>query len=171
MKVRIVSPGWQNFTGSMGFRAMFKDGVSVDDLDRRAIARIGASLQIVDAETGEQVGPAATAAALRLDNVPTIEPLVQQADVDAQAAIDAERLAKEAEERAAADAEALKAAQAKAAEEALTVVYSRQELEAIGANDGIEGLRAIAKPLGVKGRGISELVGEILAAQAKAAAE
>lgn len=171
MKVRIVSKGWETFTGNFGFGAAFVDGVSVGELDSRQVARIGANLQIENIETGLQVGPSVTAANLRLEDVPVAEVLLDNSKLEADAAAEKERLAKEEADRKAADAAALEAAKAKAAEEALSVVYSRQELEAIGANDGIEGLRAIAKPLGVKGRGITELTTEILAAQAKLAAE
>jgi hypothetical protein len=170
MRVRIVSPGWETFTGSLGFRAVFENGESVGPLDRRQIARIGSSIQIVDIETGLQVGPSVVAASMKFNEAPVAEPLIEQSVVDRAEADERERLAKEAEARKAEEAKALEAAKAKAAEEAASVVYTRQELEAIGANDGIAGLRVIAEPLKVKGRGIAELVTEILAAQAKLAA-
>lgn len=46
--------------------------------------------------------------------------------------------------------------------------YSREDLCRIGEKEGISGLRRIASPLGVKGRGKDELVSEILIAQDKA---
>jgi hypothetical protein len=175
VKVRIVSPGWENFTGQMGFGAPFENGVSTIDLTPRVINRLGASLQIVDADTGVQVGPSANAVFIHSQEAPVTAPLAEKVDVDKAEADERERLIKEADERKAAEAEALAAAKAKAeaeaAENAKSVIYTRQELEAIGANDGIDGLRQIASPLGVKGRAIAELVTEILAAQAKAAAE
>lgn len=167
MKVRIISKGWETFTGTMGFQATFTDGVSDNDLDARQVARIGASLQIVDIETGLQVGPAEVARMLQareMDFVPTHVPeevpVVPVKD-------DTEALAAAAEAQKEADAAALAAArekEEKAADEEL-VIYSRQELEAIGANDGINGLRDIAKPLGVRARAIDELIREILVAQ------
>jgi len=42
--------------------------------------------------------------------------------------------------------------------------WTREELEVIADKNGISGLRAIAKPLGIKGRGIDELIDEITAA-------
>lgn len=177
MIVRIVSPGWETFTGSMGHRAMFKDGVSVEPLTFRQIARIGSSLKIVDVETGDQVGPSASIVAARFEDIdvqPNTQVQHEQKAIDdevAREALDAENKA-----RAAADDEALEAAKLKeaaaaeaAAEEAKNnpIFYSRAELEAIGANDGIQGLRDIATPLGVKGRSITEMVNEILTAQTK----
>lgn len=173
MKVRIVAPGWENFTGPLGQGAYFENGEA--ELNWRQVARIGASIHIVDADTGEQIGPAAVAAAIKFENAPVVPPLVtkteQDAQIEADAAAEREKLAKAEDERKAVEAEELVKAKAKAAEDAKSVVYTRQELEAVGANDGIEGVRAIATPLGVKGRSISEMVDAILAAQAKNAAK
>jgi hypothetical protein len=44
-------------------------------------------------------------------------------------------------------------------------VNTREELESIEAKEGIGGLRRVAGPLGVKGRGKDELIGEIMRAQ------
>lgn len=171
MKVRITSKGWENFTGTFGFQAVFKDGVSVDDLNPRQIARIGSTVRIVDSETGQQVGPAQVA--LMLQNKPmTVPPVAKTLDVvkvdeerERQALIEAEK-AREREQAA-----ALAAVERKVEEKSDEdiVIYTRAELEAVAANNGIGGLRDIAKPLNVKGRGINELVDEILKAQAKKA--
>lgn len=167
---RLTAPGWEHFTGSMGHGAMFKDGLSVQPLTARQIARIGSTTKLVNDETGEQVGPSVIHWNAQSTEMAVPTRLTNQNDTEADAEAERLRLAAEEDARKAAEAEALAAAQAKAqatVDEA--VVYSRQELEAIGANDGIAGLRAIAKPLGVQGRAISELVNEILAAQAKLA--
>jgi hypothetical protein len=95
----------------------------------------------------------------------------QDAKIEADAEAEREKLAKAEEERKVKEAEALEAAKAKAAAEAKETVWTRQELEAVGANDGIEGLRKLADPLGVKGRSITDLVDAILQAQAKNAAK
>lgn len=171
MKIRIVSPGWETFTGQMGWGAVFEDGVSVGEIIPRVINRLGASLQIVNAETGEQLGPSANAVNVHDHDAPVAAELETHTEIEQGQADERERLAKEAEERKAAEAVALEAARAKAAADAAGVVYSRQELEAIGANDGIDGLRQVAEPLGVKGRSIAELVNAVLDAQAKKAAE
>jgi hypothetical protein len=173
MKVRIVAPGWENFTGILGQGAKFENGEA--DLTWRQVARIGASIHIVDADTGEQVGPAAIAAAAKFESAPVVPEMVtkteQDAKIEADATAEREKLAKAEEERKVKEAEALEAAKAKAAAEAKETVWTRQELEAVGANDGVEGLRKLADPLGVKGRSITDLVDAILQAQAKNAAK
>jgi hypothetical protein len=167
MKVRIASKGWETFTGPLGQGAVFENGEA--DLTERQVRRIGASLILVD-EDGNQVGPAAITAGNRNTAAPVAAPVLMQKDVEAAEAVEKQKLIEAEEARKAAEAAALEAARAKAAEEAKSIVYTRQELEAVGANDGIEGLREIAAPLGVKGRGITELVTNILNAQAKNAA-
>lgn len=169
MKVRIVSKGWENFTGSLGFQAMFRNGVSVEDLNQRQIARIASSLRVVNADTGEQVGPAVTAQSLYNKTMPVARPVKTLEQAKSEQAESREQLAAAAEEQAKADKASLAEAKAKA-EAAVEdiVVYSRQELEAIAANEGIGGLREISEPLGVKGRAITELVNEILKAQDEA---
>jgi hypothetical protein len=169
MKVRIGSAGWETFTGRLGGNAIFEDGVC-EDISPRDVQRIATSIILLDFETNEQIGPAVIHASMKFDSAPVIEPLIEKTEVDAKEEEERERLAKEAEERAVQEAKDLEAAREKAAAEAAQTVYTRQELEAVGANDGIEGLREIATPLGVKGRSIAELVDSILQAQAKIAA-
>lgn len=169
MKVRIASKGWESYTGPLGQGAVFQDGEA--DLTERQVRRIGASLILIDVETEKQVGPSAVAASIKFESAPVATPLASKADVDKQEADEREALARAEEARKAEEAKALEAARAKAAADAKSIVYSRQELEAIGANDGVGGLREIADPLGVKGRGITDLVTAILTAQAKLAAE
>ena len=139
--------------------------------------RIGCSLSIEEVdEDGEnvgQVGPAATLFNIRGDDMPVRAHT--ETGVESVLRIQAER--EEAEknaaaeaEKAAAEAEALASARAKIESET-PVVYTRMELEGIGANDGIAGLRAIAETMdNVKGRSVTELVAAILKAQAKALA-
>ena len=54
-----------------------------------------------------------------------------------------------------------------AAVRVVSEAYTRESLEGIADKEGIAGLRAIGEKYGVKGRGIGELIAEILAAQAK----
>jgi hypothetical protein len=170
MIVQITAPGWEGFTGSLGFEAVFEDGVSVVELTPRQVSRIGSSLTIIDVATGLQVGPAADLANMRLEKFEVLAPTPRQDVIDQEEKTEKERLFKEAGDRAKVDAEALVTAQAKAeASVESVVIYTRVELEAIGSNDGIQGLRDIAQPLGVKARAISEMISEILSAQSKLA--
>lgn len=167
---RLAAKGWQNFTGSLGHGAVFKDGVSVEPLTARQIARIGSSTILVNDETGEQVGPSVIHHFIQSKTMEVTPQLKNAEQEKADHEFDRRELAAAEKAQAEADAAALKLAQEKAMQQIEdAVVYTRAELEAVGANDGIAGLREIAKPLGVKGRGISELVDEILAAQTKLA--
>jgi hypothetical protein len=167
---RLTAPGWENFSGNFGFGAMFEDGLSTVELTQRQIMRIGSSTVLVDAETGVQVGPSVIHLNLQPVEMTVPVPMQNAADEAATEEAERERLAREADERKAEEAAALAEAQRKAQEAVdAAVVYTRQELEAIAANDGIEGLRVIARPLGIKGKAIAELVNEILAHQAKLA--
>lgn len=168
MKVRIVSPGWETYTGFLAYMAEFKDGVSVNELTPAQIGRIGSTVQIVNDETGEQVGPSTVALAGVATELPKVEVLKTMDVVKAEEAESAEALRAAEAARKAEEAAALKEAEEKAkAAAGAPVIYSRLELEAIGANDGIAGLREIADPLDVKGRSISELIEAILEAQDK----
>lgn len=46
-----------------------------------------------------------------------------------------------------------------------STVWTRESLEELAGKDGIDGLRRVASPLGIKGRGKEELIAEILKAQ------
>lgn len=172
IKVRLAAPQWANFTGSMGFGAKFKNGVSIEPLSARHIARIASSTRVVDNETGEQIGPSVT----QLDITRRAQaPVIKQAKtldvVKQEEKAEAEVLAKQAAKEKAEEEAALAEAQAKLEAETddELVIYSRQELEAIGHNDGVAGLRPIGDKLDVKGRAISDLIDRILEAQAEAA--
>ncbi len=170
MICRLAAPGWVNFTGNLGHGAAFKDGVSVEPLTPRQIARIGSSTVLVNNETGEQVGPSVMHWRAQPAEMSVAPQLQTATDEQVSAEAERERLIAEEEKRKADEAKALAEAQAKAqAAIEAQVIYTRQELEAIGSNDGIQGLRDIAQPLGVKARAIGDLVNEILAAQAKLA--
>lgn len=170
MKVRIVSKGWENFTGSMGHQAMFKEGVSVEPLTARQIARIGSTVRIVDHSSGRQLGPAEVSRMLQGQPLPVERPIQTQVERDADESAAKAKLIAEADARKVKEAEALAAAQKKAEEQVDALpVYTRQELEAIAANDGITELRKIAEPLKAKGRAITDLIDSILKAQAKVA--
>jgi len=171
MKVRIVSKGWETFTGQMGPGAIFKDGVSVDDLHPRIIARIGSSVKIEDAETDEQVGPAVIAQLMHDKPIAPAVAVIKREDVEVAAEVEKEKLIEAEKEDAKKAAEALEAAKEKKVDEEADIVYTREELEAIAANDGIAGLREIGEVHGVKGRAIAEMIDEIIEAQNKKLAE
>lgn len=172
-RVRLTSQGWEAYTGELAGGARFEGGVSVNKLIVPIVNRIGASLSIVDHDTGEELGPAAMLFRIRSIDMDVGRETVT-ADIVAQREADAEaaRKAREEEEagreaeRIAAEAAALEAARLKAEAET-PQVWTRLELEQLGADKGINALRDIAEPMGAKGRSVNELVADILRKQSK----
>lgn len=141
MKVRIVEPALSNYTGML-YSISFKDGVSERELTTQEVSIIGASMRVESME-GDQVGAGMEhmkAHSMTLDNALT----KNAKDVDdVTAASDAAKL-----DTVTADSQ--------------VISYTREQLEAIADKDGISGLREIADPVGIKGRSINELIGELL---------
>lgn len=137
MKVRIVEPALSNYTGTL-YQISFTDGVSDRELTAQEASLIGAAMRVENLD-GEQVGAA-------VDHMRRHEVSLDKA-VEKNA--DTERAINEATEK-----------EKPAAKEKPS--YTREQLEAIADKEGISGLREIADPLGIKGRSINELIGEIL---------
>lgn len=138
-KIRITQAGWETYTGHLQ-GIMFTDGLS-DDLVSPTIAmRIGSVLGAVGVDEQEAVGLAAN--------------MVKNDRVRATVEVPVE---------AAPDAPAVYTPDAAVPSQKLT----REELEGVADRDGIAGLRAIAEGYNVKGRGILELITEILKAQGR----
>lgn len=136
-RLRITEKGWRNYNGHFG-GIEFKDSLSVEMVDPTIAARLGSLIRLEAVDTGEQTGYAAE---------------LQRTHED-RAAVVPERPRGET------------TPSAHLAPEANAVPkHSRESLEAVADAHGIAGLRAIAEPMGVKGRGISELIEEILKAQ------
>jgi hypothetical protein len=149
-RIKIKQPGWEGFTGEIGITT-FKDGVSVEHVNRRHIAVIGASLAIVEVDEDGNEG----------DNPTLQHTMIAETTVRADVLTELPR---------ATDAD-MAAGTAKAPDEAKVVFHTKEDLERIADKKGINGLREIAAPLGVKGRGINELVKEILKAELKLKAQ
>lgn len=136
-KIRITQAGWATYSGHLqGIK--FTDGLSDDMVSPTIAMRIGSVLEIVGVDEQEQVGLA----------VNIVKNQKTKAEVLAERKADAKT-------------------EAPAAPATKTVVakLTREELEAVADRDGIAGLRAIAEGYNVKGRGILELITEILKAQ------
>ncbi len=141
-RIRITQEGWAGFTGNIG-GVEFADGVSIETVPQIAADRIACSVLCVnaDSEAGEQVGISAR----------YIENQAIQMDVE-------EALPVITDEEIAASIVA-------ASQKTVEVYFTGEELEAIADEKGINGLRAIAEPLGVKARAIPDLISNILKAQ------
>lgn len=142
MRVKIVEPGWGNFTGQMG-EVDFVDGVSVEPLSKMQMGRIGASIRIDGLDDGLQQSASAE--------------IVRNIGMNADQAMALEKNADDLGHKS-------------SDREAPTVGYSRKSLGEIADKEGIEGLRAIGDIYGVKSRKIADLITLILQAQHAAGA-
>jgi hypothetical protein len=139
-RVRIVEKGWAGYTGMLG-SVEFKDGISVEAPNSKELSQIGSIVRIETCDSDEQAGAAAVLQnSLHTpapSNVTLPKPQANDDQVGAQS------------------------------ESQPAAKRTREQLEQIADAKGIAGLREIADPMGVKGRGIAELIAEILAAQDK----
>lgn len=152
-RIRLTGHGWEKFTGEY-CGVDFENGVSVGQVGRMECDRIAALVGAVDAETGDGV---------------TLEWEAEQQRMRQRNELREKRKAKERAEEAA----------RKAAEEKeknpdddsivteATFDFTEESLGEIADKDGIAGLRKIADLHGIKGRGIQELINELLAKKAE----
>jgi hypothetical protein len=147
-KLKIVSPGFHNYTGVFGMTE-FKDGVSVHYVDPRTADRLAAGLKmewIDDEGQAEAAGPSQTLVnrGLFVGEVQKLERATEEALIE----------------------ERLRLAE-KSGVSVVNTFYTREQLEGIVDGEGLPGLREVAAPWGVKGRAIPDLIERILEAQTK----
>lgn len=151
MKIlKIVEPGWETYTGYLGM-VEFRDAVSVAPVPQIVADRITSLVRVVEVdEEGAELQAGAAArivggATLAAEVVPALETSTE------------EELAAERKAAAKRDVEPDHAS-----------YKTLEDLEAIAAKEGINGLREVAKPWGVRERSIPNLIDAILKAQAEA---
>lgn len=142
-RLRIVEKNLKNYSGPVG-GVEFKDGVSVDVVDFPTSQRIGACMEIIDADsTDERALITPAAAVLRNRNLTT-----DSADVIAfneGTAFDPERYAS-------------------------VVFHTQEELEDIASKGGLPAILSLAQRWGRKGRTIPACITAIMQEQDKAKA-
>jgi len=141
-RLRIEQAGWAGYTGHFG-TVLFQDGVSVDAVTWQEQQRLGGLIMVVSAEENEidhQVGPSAEL--VRGRDLVHSEAMVAGTDTAVTTPDGSTKLSGE--------------------------LLSREELEDIADRKGIAGLRDVAKAWNVKGRSVSELIGDIVEAQDRA---
>lgn len=143
-RLRIAQKGWENFNGDFG-QVIFKDGVSLEEVGQVQYDRIATQIHVVCADSGAQLGPGQR----HLDAKPISAPMIDHSK----------------------SAGSQKNVPVAGEEEKSTKLYSREELYRVIDESGIQGLREIGAPLGVKARSIPELVSVILQAQKVLAAK
>lgn len=136
MKLRIVEPGWEGFTGNFG-GVEFVDGLSVDsDVSAREAGRVASTIRI---ETEDGKNPSVSQLILDMAAMPMSQDMVRDANTgsfnsDAPPAPDRKR-------------------------------YTQDELMLIADTKGINGLREIGAEYDVRDTSIVKLIDKILIAQ------
>lgn len=151
MKIRLLEPGFESFTGPIG-AMVFENGLSTTDVQDRDFLRLSAVMKC-EREDGTKTSP--------------IDKLLSIADVGApmpEAAREAELEANAAALAAYAQPESDKPA-AVAPVMPAAKIYTEEQLSAIADSEGIKGLRKIADSMGIKSNSIKELMGAILEGQ------
>lgn len=136
-RLKITERGWENYSAFLG-SVEFKDGISVHMVSAADAAHIGSIVRCEGIDDDAQVGMGAIMKNTQNTRAQVVKPLVDETPVTTAPAVAATVTAEK---------------------------YTRESLEAIADAQGINGLRVIGEKYGVKGRGIVELINEILRAQ------
>ncbi|MCP1540065.1 hypothetical protein [Methylorubrum extorquens] len=151
-RIKITQPGWDGFTGEIG-TTLFEGGISVESVNARHIAIIGASLSLVTVdEIGEETGvnPALQHQMLTNGTMSMAAPML----VELARATDAPAPAAPAK-----------------ADTSEIVFHTKEDLEKIAEARGIIGLRAVMEPLGLKATSINKAIQVILKEELKRKAQ
>jgi len=142
--IKIVQKGFEKLTGKIGVHD-FVDGKSVDDLPESECRRIGAAMRVVDAETDLPLGEGQHMLGTR--NIRAGIPTAREKYVAPEPEV---------------------VVPTATLEPTLEFDYDIDSMAEIVDASGIKGLREFAKPFGVKGKTISELMASMMAAKKKA---
>jgi hypothetical protein len=137
-KVRLLEAAFKSYTGFL-CGVHFEDGVSITELPFVDQQRICASMRAETIE-GKNVSPS---------GIYSTRHTINAGDIKETAAPEVINLAREED----------------SCNSRQLQRFSREELEAIADNEGIVGLRLVGNSLGVKSKGIVEMIDNILKAQ------
>lgn len=144
MRIKIVEPGWERYSGQLGW-TNFTNGVSDDEVSKAEAQHLAAVVRIeeFDVATGAGTGKSPSVAQVILDT--------QRAAMSPATLVTADKVPPAAVMPA--------------------KVYTPDELAAIADAEGIKGIRRVSDALGLKGTSIAELIGKVLQAQEEAVAK
>lgn len=168
MKIKIGSQGWAGFTGFLG-GVQFKDGVSVDHVAAMDQLRLSAIMTIEDAETGIQLGTNAAQPQSKHTSIPQATKLLEPENPETEFPQQINEPDYEVNPnvvKVPTPADLLDGVDALDPNDEIAVIthkgWNKELLEQLADEQGITGLRLVSDPLGVKGRGISELIKAIM---------
>jgi hypothetical protein len=168
-----------NFTGNLG-GIEFKNGRSVHNISTREAFRIGASVSVVDAETGKPVSVLShtnSVRALKVTELVELNQKISESDsakgsetgespaiAQSEAPSTPARLVEEPESGATVQSEV--PATEGAGQSADLWSFTREEIEALADKEGINGLREFSRARNVNGQSIAKIVEGLMARQA-----
>lgn len=137
-RIKITEPGMTTFTDNYA-GVQFTNGLSDEPVVHQVALHIGSLIRVEAVDDGAQVGEGANTLKHKTTKAPVVKSLQDHTPdtVGPTAAAAAQ----------------------------VGTKYTKEALEKIADTDGIAGLRALGEKYGVKGRGIVELITEILKAQ------
>lgn len=141
-RIRITEPGWATYTDQL-YGVKFTNGLSDEMVPPSVINQIGTLIRVEGVDDAHQLGAAVELVAAQNAEAPVVAELPRQTGKEAKKAKEPTKPATP------------------------VPTYTRVELEAIADKNGIAGLRDIANHYGIKGRGIVELIDEIISAQSR----
>ena len=168
MKIKLTEPGFTKMTGEIG-DIEFKDGVSVDDVSRTQMNRIGSAMR-VERLDGGIVTEAERYTKSKQESAPMLEKLATGTVVDEKSPDEDEVKSPDEDEVKSSDEDEVKSPdedEVKSSDEDPVASLTKDELSKIADEKGIAGLREVAEGFGVKSKSIPDLIEKILAAQAK----
>lgn len=136
MTLKITQRGWENYNGNL-FGVEFVNSESVGGYSHRQAGQIAALIQIED-ENGKN--PSVSQQIIDMKHTPMDQDMVRDMQTG----------------------ELTTGAKINAAIEAKAKVWTVEELNEIADTKGINGVREVAEPLGVRGREIAALISGIL---------
>ena len=146
MKLKITQPGFENYSGQMGM-ILFKDGISVYDVNERDALRLSALF-------GCKWATGASVTITKWEQEPSAP--IGRATYRAEAVEDREIVGGNDGDTQYVDNNSSDIPVK------VTRYYTLEELEKIADNKGLKGLREVAKPLGIKGTSINGLIEAIM---------
>ena len=136
-RLKITEKGWETYSDYFA-GIKFTDGLSDEPVAPSVASQIGAYIRIEAVDAAEQVGEGRKYEKAKKTKAPVVVSLEDQN---------------------------ITGTENSNAPKGQSTLHTRAALEELADKEGIQGLRTIAESLGVKGRGIVELIQEILRAQ------
>lgn len=154
--LRIIEPGFENYTGDLG-DMWFENGVSSDVVSVREAERLACLMAVVVEGSGEN--PSATQRMVN-ERTFTIEEMERASKVRASNQAKIDDIKQQAEEKAEKEIEkVLKQDQ----QIPVDYDYTYESLSEIADKSGLKGLRDFAEPYGVRGKSVKHIIDSLLA--------